>query len=45
MFKDYNSFKEKLQQSFRLAKELAIAKQAIQRLKQTKSIGDYANIF
>ncbi|KAF1995640.1 hypothetical protein P154DRAFT_412046, partial [Amniculicola lignicola CBS 123094] len=42
MFKDYAKFKDKIRQTFAVPGEPAIAERAIQRLRQTKSAGDYA---
>jgi hypothetical protein len=45
MFSDWLEFKEKLRQSFAVAKEPLIAERKIQRLRQTTSASDYANEF
>jgi hypothetical protein len=45
LFEDYDAFKEQLRKDFAVAKEPAIAEREIQRLKQTHSVGDYANLF
>ena len=45
MFNDFEGLKEKVRQSFKVANESLVAERAIQRLKQTKSAGDYANEF
>ena len=45
MFDDHNEFKAKLRQTFAVANEPSIAERKIQRLRQTQSAGDYANVF
>jgi hypothetical protein len=45
MIEDYDEFKEQIRKAFSIAKEPAIAEGVIQRLKQTQSVGDYANVF
>jgi hypothetical protein len=45
MFNKFDKFKEKLRKLFTVLNELLVAKQAIQRLRQTKSARDYANKF
>jgi hypothetical protein len=45
MFNNYNHFKEKLRETFRLANDTAIAERAIQGLRQKNSASDYANTF
>jgi hypothetical protein len=45
MFDEFNKFKEKLRKLFTVSNELLVAKQAIQRLQQTKAARDYANNF
>jgi hypothetical protein len=45
MFDEFDKFKKKLRKSFTVLNKLLVAKQAIQRLQQTKSARDYANKF
>jgi hypothetical protein len=45
MFDEFDEFKEKLRKSFTVPNEPLVAERAIQRLRQTKSAGDYANEF
>jgi hypothetical protein len=45
MFNKFNKFKEKLCKLFTVPNKLLVAKQAIQRLQQTKAARDYANNF
>ena len=45
MFEEWPEYKEKLRQAFAIPNEPAIAERAIQNLRQTRSAGDYANLF
>jgi hypothetical protein len=45
MFNEFDEFKEKLRKLFTVLNKLLVAKQAIQRLRQTKATRDYTNNF
>jgi hypothetical protein len=45
IFDEFDEFKEKLRKSFTVPNEPLVAERAIQRLRQTKAAGDYANDF
>lgn len=45
MFEQWSEFKEKIRQTFSVANEPSVAERAIQKLRQTRSAGDYANKF
>ncbi|KAK1911201.1 hypothetical protein P3342_011803 [Pyrenophora teres f. teres] len=45
MFEDHPTFKDKLRQQFGVINEESKADRAIQQLKQTQSVADYASVF